>query len=172
MRKQPADLLMAASVPMLLIAGVLPWQRNRQCTMAGCGAVEAGAWTGSPAWTLPLLTGLVIAGLWVLMLPGRGRVTTAVAVLTATVAVLATAVVVVSLDALVFSRPGPFRFELPVVADFPVLSVRPAEGLALGLAGLLLQAAAGWMTLRRRGALVSPLHPPGLHPAGPARPPR
>ena len=164
MRRQRADLLLAVSIPVLLVAGLLPWQRNEQCTMAGCGSVEAGAWSGSPAWALPLLAGLAVAGLWVLSLPTRGRASTAVAVLTATVAVLATATVLATLDALLFGRAGPFRFDLPVVADFPVLAVRPAEGLAVGLAGLLLQAVAGWSTLRRRGALVAT--PPGL----PSRP--
>jgi hypothetical protein len=156
------DLLMAASVPALLVAGVLPWHSVRMCATAGCGTVRATGWTGSPAWALPLLAGLLVAGLWVLSLPGRGRVPTALAALAATVAVLAGAVVVATLDALVFGRPGAFHFRLPVIAEFPVLSVRPGAGLFLGLAGLLLQAAAGWLTLRHRKALISPLHPPGL----------
>lgn len=153
------DLLLAASVPLLLAAGLLPWQRDRMCTAAGCGDVLAGPWSGSIFWSVPLLVGLVLAGLWVLLLPGRGRVPTSVAAPTLAAAVLAAAVVGVSLDALVFGRTGLVTFDLPVVADFPVLSVRPAVGLGLGLLGLLLQAAAGWTTLRRRGALVTPLNP-------------
>lgn len=149
------DLLLAASVPVLLAAGLLPWQKDRMCAVAGCGTVQAGAWGGSIAWAVPLLAGLALAGLWVLLLPARGRVPTAVAALTLGVAVLAVVVVGVSLDALVFGRTGLVPFELPVVAEFPVLSVRPAEGLGLGLLGLLLQAAAGWTTLRDRGALVT-----------------
>jgi hypothetical protein len=149
---------MAASVPVLLVAGVLPWQRDVLCTQAGCGPVLAGAWSGSLAWALVLLTGLALAGVW-LLLPG-GRVPSAVAALTALVAVLAAAVVVVSADALVFGRAGLIDFRLPVTETFPVLAVHPAEGLGLGLAGLLLQAVAGWSTLRHRNALVSPLHPP------------
>ena len=149
------DLLVVLSVPVLLVAGLLPWQRDRMCTTAGCGTVQAGAWGGSIAWAVPLLAGLLVAGLWVLLLPGRSRVPTAVAALTLAAAVLAAAVVVVSLDAVVFGRTGLLTFDLPVVAEFPVLSVRPAEGMGLGLLGLLLQAAGGWLTLRHRGALVS-----------------
>jgi hypothetical protein len=145
------DLLLVLSVPVLLAAGLLPWQRDRMCTTSGCGTVQAGAWGGSIAWAVPMLAGLLLAGLWVLLLPGRTRVPTAVAALTLAVAVLAAAVVVVSLDALVFNRTGLLTFDLPVVEQFPVLSVRPAEGLGLGLLGLLLQAAAGWLTLRHRG---------------------
>jgi hypothetical protein len=137
---------MAASVPVLLVAGVLPWQRDVLCTQAGCGPVLAGAWSGSPAWALVLLTGLALAGVWLLLLPGRGRVPSAVAAVTALVAVLAAAVVVVSADALVFNRAGLIGFQLPVTEAFPVLAVHPAEGLGLGLAGLLLQAVAGWST--------------------------
>lgn len=154
------DLLLAVSVPVLLAAGLLPWQRNRMCTAAGCGTVQAGAWSGSLAWTVSILAGLALAALWVLLVPARGRVPTAVAALTLGVAVLATVVVGVSLDALVFGRTGLVTFQLPVAEEFPVLSVRPAEGLWLGLLGLLLQAAAGWTTLRHRGALVSPLGTP------------
>lgn len=149
------DLLLVGSVPLLLAAGLLPWQKDRMCTAAGCGIVEAGAWSGSVAWAVPLLAGLALAAVWVLVVPARGRVPTAVAALTLGVAVLAAAVVGVSLDALAFGRTGLVTFELPVVEEFPVLSVRPAEGLWLGLLGLLLQAAAGWTTLRHRGALVS-----------------
>lgn len=151
---------MAASVPVLLVAGVLPWQRDTMCTQTGCGPVLAGAWNGSPAWTLVLLVGLAMAGVWVLMLPARGRVSSAIAALTALVAVLAAAVVVVSADALLFGRTGLIDFRLPVTETFPVLAVHPAEGLVLGLVGLLLQAVAGWTTLRHRNALVSPLRPP------------
>jgi hypothetical protein len=146
------DLLLVLSVPLLLAAGVLPWQRDRMCTRAGCGDVEADAWGGSVAWTVPLLAGLALAGVWVWLRTGRGRVPTAWAALTLGVAVLAAAMVTVSLDAIVFGRTGLVTVELPVVADFPVLSVRPAEGLGLGLAGLLLQAAAGWTTIQRRPA--------------------
>lgn len=146
------DLLLAASVPVLLAAGLLPWQKDRMCTAAGCGIVQAGAWGGSLAWAGPLLAGLLLAGLWVLLRPARGRVPTAVAALTLGVATLAAAVVVVSLDALAFGRTGLVTFDLPVTEQFPVLSVRPGEGLWLGLLGLLLQVAAGWTTLRRREA--------------------
>jgi len=159
---------MAASVPVLLVAGVLPWQRDTMCTQTGCGSVLAGAWNGSPAWTLVLLVGLATAGVWVLMLPARGRVPSAIAALTALVAVLAAAVVVVSADALLFGRTGLIDFRLPVTETFPVLAVHPAEGLVLGLVGLLLQAVAGWTTLRHRNALVSPLRPPVRTPREPA----
>jgi hypothetical protein len=162
------DLLVAASVPVLLVAGVLPWQRDVMCTQSGCGTVLAGAWGGSLAWTLVLLAGLAMAGVWVLMLPARGRVSIPVAALTAAVAVLAAAVVVVSLDALVFGHTGLIDFRLPVTETFPVLAVHPAEGLVLGLVGLLMQAVAGWTTLRHRHALVSPLRPP-VRPPAPVR---
>jgi hypothetical protein len=162
------DLLVAASIPVLLVAGVLPWQRDVMCTQAGCGTVLAGAWGGSLVWTLVLLAGLAMAGAWVLVLPTTGRVSIAVAALTAAVAVLAAAVVVVSLDALVFGHTGLIDFRLPVTETFPVLAVHPAEGLVLGLVGLLMQAVAGWTTLRHRNALVSPLRPP-VRPPAPAR---
>jgi hypothetical protein len=151
------DLLVAASVPVLLVAGVLPWQRDTVCTRTGCGSVTAAAWGGSPVWALLLLAGLATAGAWVLLLPVRGRAPIALAVLTAVVAVLAAAVVVLSLDGLVFNRGGLVGFPLPVTETFPVLAVHPGEGLVLALAGLLLQLVAGWSTLRRRNALVSPL---------------
>ena len=145
---------MAASVPVLLVAGVLPWQRDTMCTRAGCGSVTAAAWAGSPVWALLLLAGLATAGAWVLLLPVRGRAPIGLAVLTAVVAVLAAAGVVVSLDGLVFNRGGLVSFPLPVTETFPVLAVHPGEGLVLALAGLLLQVVAGWSTLRRRNALV------------------
>jgi hypothetical protein len=156
------DLLVAASVPVLLVAGVLPWQRDTMCTRTGCGSVTAAAWGGSPVWALLLLAGLATAGAWVLLLPVRGRAPIALAVLTAVVGVLAAAVVVLSLDGLVFNRSGLVGFPLPVTETFPVLAVHPGEGLVLALGGSLLQVVAGWSTLRHRNALVSPLRPP-LH---------
>lgn len=154
-----ADVLVAASIPTLLIAGVLPWHRIQMCTMAGCGEIRANGWSGSPAWALPLLAGLLVAGVWMLSLPGRGRVPTGLALLAATVAVLAGAVLVATLDALVFGRPRFFHFRLAVIEEFPVLSVRPGAGLFLGLAGLLLQAVAAWTTLRRRHPRTTPRRP-------------
>jgi hypothetical protein len=159
------DLLVAASVPVLLVAGVLPWQRDVMCTQSGCGTVLAGAWGGSLAWTLALLAGLAMAGVWVLTLPVRGRVSVPVAALTAAVAAFAAAVVVVSLDALVFGHTGLVDFRLPVTETFPVLAVHPAEGLVLGLIGLLLQAVAGWTTLRHR--TPAPVPEPAAVPQGP-----
>ncbi len=160
MSRLRADVLVAASVPMLLLAGVLPWQRDRICTVAGCGMAEATAWTGSPAWALPLLGGVTLGGLWVLLLPSR-PVPTGVAALTAAVGGIGAVAVAASLDAVVFGRAGFFPFALPVVETFPVLSVGPGIGLPLGLLGLIAQAAAGWMTVRTRGALVTPWKPPG-----------
>jgi hypothetical protein len=165
-----ADVLVAASVAVLLVAGLLPWQTDVMCTTAGCGTVQATAWSGSPAWAVPLLAGVGLGTLWVLLLPGR-PVPTGLAALTAAVAGLAAAVVVASLDAVVFGRTGLFRFALPVVEEFPVLSVRPGVGSALGLLGLLAQAVAGWTVVRSRGALVTPWRPPGRQAApGPPRP--
>jgi hypothetical protein len=158
------DLPVAVSVPVLLVAGVLPWQRDVMCTQAGCGTVAASAWTGSPVWALVLLSALAAAGAWVLALPTRGRVSLGVAAVTGVVGVLAAAVVVVSLDALVFNRVSFFHFDLPVTETFPVLAVHPGAGLVLGLVGLLLQAVGGWGSLRQRGALVSPLRPPVRQP--------
>jgi len=154
-----ADLLVAASVPLLLAAGLLAWQRDEMCTVAGCGTVEVNAWDGSPGWALPVLAGIAVGGLWVLLLPARPAPTW-LAALTAAVGGLGAVVLVATLDAVVFGRAGFFRFELPVVEEFPVLSVSPGPGLPLGLLALLLQAAAGWMTVRARGALVSPWRPP------------
>jgi hypothetical protein len=170
------DLLVAASVPVLLVAGVLPWQRDVICTESGCGTVDASAWGGSPVWAAVLLAGLALAGAWVLLLPTRARVPLGLAAVTGVVGVVAAAAVVASLDALVFNRAGFFDFDLPVTETFPVLAVHPGAGLALGLAGLLLQAAGGWASLRQRNALVSPLRPPlRATPPGPpppaARPP-
>src|ERR687890_1851768 len=108
------ELLVAASVPVLLLAGVLPWHRDVLCMQSGCGPVTASAWTGSPVWALVLLLALALAGAWVLALPTRGRVPLAVAALTGVAGVVSAAVVVVSLDALVFNRAGFFGFDLPV----------------------------------------------------------
>lgn len=160
MSRPRADLLVAASVPLLLLAGVLPWQHDRICTVAGCGSAQVTAWNGSPAWALPLLAGVALGGLWVLLMPSR-PVPTGVAALTAAVAGIGAVAVAASLDAVVFGRAGLFHFALPVVEEFPVLSVRPGIGLPLGLLGLAAQAAAGWMTVRSRGALVTPWKPPG-----------
>ena len=162
------ELLVAASVPVLLVAGVLPWHRDVVCTQSGCGTVSASAWTGSPVWALVLLLALALAGAWVLALPTRGRVPLAVAALTGVAGVVTAAVVVVSLDALVFNRAGFFGFDLPVTETFPVLAVHPGPGLPLGLAGLLLQAVGGWASVRRRAGLVSP---PLRRPGRPAVPP-
>jgi hypothetical protein len=150
------ELLVAASVPVLLVAGVLPWHRDVLCTQAGCGTVSASAWTGSPVWALVLLLALALAGAWVLVLPTRGRVPLAVAALTGMAGVVSAAIVVVSLDALVFNRAGFFGFDLPVTETFPVLAVHAGAGLPLGLVGLLLQAVGGWTTVRHRAGLVTP----------------
>jgi hypothetical protein len=158
-RRRP-DLLVALSVPVLLVAGMLPWQRDVLCTEAGCGTVAASAWSGSPVWASVLLAGLAAAGAWVLVLPTRARVSIGVAAITGVVGVLAAAVLVVSLEALVVNRVGFFHFDLPVTETFPVLAVHPGAGLVLGLVGLLLQAAGGWGSLRQRNALVSPLRRP------------
>jgi hypothetical protein len=154
-----ADVLVAASVPLLLAAGVLVWQRDEICTVAGCGTVEVTAWDGSPGWALPVLAGVIVGGLWVLLLPARPPPTW-LAALTAAVGGLGAVVLAATLDAVVFGRAGFFRFELSVVEAFPVLSVSPGPGLPLGLLALVLQAVGGWMTVRARGALVSPLRPP------------
>jgi hypothetical protein len=74
-------------------------------------------------------------------------------------------VVLATLDALVFHRHGIFPFRLPVEEDFPVLSVRPGPGLPLGLLGLVGLAAAGWLTVRARNALVTPWRPPRRTPS-------
>ncbi len=154
-----ADVLVAASVLLLLAAGLLPWQRDEMCTVAGCGMVEVTAWEGSPGWALPLLAGVLVGGLWVLLLPTRPAPTW-LATLTAAVGGLGAVVLIGTLDAVVFGRAGFFHFELPVVEEFPVLSVSPGIGLPLGLIGLLGLAAAGWLTVRARGALVTPWRPP------------
>ena len=158
-----ADLLVAASVPLLLAGGVLPWQRNQMCSVAGCGRVQVTGWDGSPAWALPMAAGLVVGGLWVLLLPSRPAPTW-LAALTATVGGVGAAVLLATLDAVASGRAGFFHFALPVVADFPVLSVRPGPGLPLGLLALVGQAVAGWLTVRARGALVTPWRPPTRRP--------
>ena len=146
---------MAASVPVLLLAGVLSWQRNVLCTLSGCGTVAASAWTGSPVWAVVLAVALTLGGVWVLLPPTRGRVPLGVAALTGVSGVVSAAIVVVSLDALVFNQAGFFGFDLPVTETFPVLAVHPGPGLLLGLLGLLLQAAGGWTSVRHRTALLT-----------------
>jgi hypothetical protein len=159
------ELLVAASVPMLLLAGVLSWHRDVLCTQAGCGTVTASAWTGSPVWAVVLAIALALGGAWVLLPPTRGEVPLAVAALTGVAGVVSAAIVVVSLDALVFNWVGFFGFDLPVTETFPVLAVHPGPGLLLGLVGLLLQAAGGWTAVRHRTTLLTP---PRRHPARPA----
>jgi hypothetical protein len=141
LRPRP-DLLVAASVPVLLVAGMLPWQRDVVCTQGGCGTVTASAWSGSPVWAVVLLAGLAVAGAWVLVLPAGGPVPIA-ATLTGVAGVVTAALVLASLHALVFNRAGFFHLDLPVTETFPVLAVHPGAGLVLGLAGSLLQAAGG-----------------------------
>ncbi len=170
------ELLVAASVPVLLLAGVLSWHRDVLCTLAGCGTVVASAWTGSPVWAAVLVVALALAGTWVLLLPTRGQVPLAVAALTGVAGVVSAAIVVVSLDALVFNHAGFFGFDLPVTETFPVLAVHPGPGLLLGLLGLLLQAVGGWASVRHRTALLTPPRrhpaPPPAQPWPPATPPR
>ncbi len=180
MSRLRADALIAASIPLLLLAGLLSWQVNEMCTMSGCGAVSATAWNGSPAWALPTLAGIALAGWWVLRLPS-GPVPAWFAGLTAAVAAVGVLVLGASLDALVFGRSGVFPYDLPVGEEFPVLSVRPGPGLFLGLLGLLVQVVAGWMAVRaepvpagpraaRRGSAGS-RRGPGTVPSRPATAP-
>jgi hypothetical protein len=149
------ELLVAGSVPVLLLAGVLSWHRDVLCTQSGCGTVTASAWTGSPVWAAVLVVALALGGIWVLLPPSRGEVPLAVAALTGVTGVVSAAIVLVSLDALVFNRAGFFGFDLPVTETFPVLAVHPGPGLALGLLGLLLQAAGGWTSVRHRTTLLT-----------------
>ena len=72
---------MPASVPVLLLAGVLSWQRDVLCTQSGCGPVGASAWTGSPVWAAVLAVALALGGVWVLLPPTRGQVPLGVAAL-------------------------------------------------------------------------------------------
>jgi len=156
------ELLVAASVPVLLAAGVLSWHRDVVCTQSGCGTVTASAWTGSPVWAVVLVVALAVAGAWLLPLPTRGGVPLGVAALTGVAGAVSAAIVVASLDALVFNHAGFFGFDLPVTETFPVLAVHPGPGLLLGLLGLLLQATGGWIAVRRRTALLAA---PRRHPA-------
>jgi hypothetical protein len=172
------ELLVAASVPVLLLAGVLPWHRDVLCTRSGCGTVTASAWTGSPVWAAVLVVALALGGVWVLLAPTRGEVPLGVAALTGVAGVVSAAIVLVSLDALVFNRAGFFGFDLPVTETFPVLAVHPGPGLLVGLLGLLLQAAGGWTSVRHRTALLTtprrhrphPQHPTPPQPAHPWQP--
>ena len=158
---------MAASVPVLLLAGVLSWQRDVLCTQSGCGTVVASAWTGSPVWAVVLAIAVALGGVWVLLPPTRGQVPLGVAALTGVAGVVSAAIVVVSLDALVFNQAGFFGFDLPVTETFPVLAVHPGPGLLLGLLGLLLQAAGGWTSVRHRTALLTT---PRRHQSRPSTP--
>ncbi|HEY7102178.1 MAG TPA: hypothetical protein VH573_11115 [Mycobacteriales bacterium] len=155
------ELLVAASVPVLLLAGVLSWHRDVLCTRSGCGTVTASAWTGSPVWAVVLAVALALGGVWVLLPPTRGEVPLGIAASTGVAGVVSAAIVLVSLDALVFNQAGFFGFDLPVTETFPVLAVHPGPGLLLGLLGLLLQAAGGWTSVRHRTALLTP---PRRHP--------
>lgn len=150
------ELLVAASVPVLLLAGVLSWHRDVVCTRSSCGTVTASAWTGSPVWAVVLVVALALGGVWVLLPPTRGEVPLGLAALTGVAGVVSTGIVLVSLDALVFNHAAFFGFDLPVTETFPVLAVHPGPGLLLGLLGLLLQAAGGWTSVRHRTALLTP----------------
>lgn len=150
------ELLVAASVPVLLLAGMLSWHRDVVCTRSGCGTVTASAWTGSPVWAVVLVAALAVGGVWVLLPPTRGEVPLGVAALTGVAGVVSAGVVLVSLDALVFNHAAFFGFDLPVTETFPVLAVHPGPGLLLGLLGLLLQAAGGWTSVRHRTGLLTP----------------
>jgi hypothetical protein len=150
------ELLVAASVPVLLLAGVLSWHRDVVCTRSGCGTVAASAWTGSPVWAVVLVIALALGGVWVLLPPTRGEVPLGVAALTGVAGVVSAGIVLVSLDALVFNHAAFFGFDLPVTETFPVLAVHPGPGLLLGLLGLFLQAAGGWASVRHRTALLAP----------------
>ena len=101
MSRLRADFLVAASVPLLLAAGLLPWQRNEMCTVAGCGTVQVTAWDGSFAWALPLLAGVVVGGWWVLLLPSRPAPTW-LAAQTAAAGGLGAVVLAATQDAVVF----------------------------------------------------------------------
>jgi hypothetical protein len=160
------ELLVAASVPVLLLAGVLSWHRDVVCTRSGCGTVTASAWTGSPVWAVVLVVALALGGVWVLLPPTRGEVPLGVAALTGVAGVVSAGIVLVSLDALVFNHAAFFGFDLPVTETFPVLAVHPGPGLLLGQLGLLLQAAGGWTSVRHRTALLTPprRHPTSAHP--------
>jgi hypothetical protein len=150
------ELLVAASVPVLLLAGVLAWHRDVVCTRSGCGTVTASAWTGSPVWAVVLVAALALGGVWVLLPPTRGEVPLGIAALTGVAGVVSTGIVLVSLHALVFNHAAFFGFDLPVTETFPVLAVHPGPGLLLGLLGLILQAAGGWTSVRHRTALLTP----------------
>jgi hypothetical protein len=150
------ELLVAASVPVLLLAGVLSWHRDVVCTRSGCGTVTASAWTGSPVWAVVLVVALALGGVWVLLPPTRGEVPLGIAALTGVAGVVSAGIVLVSLDALVFNHAAFFGFDLPVTETFPVLAVHPGPGLLLGLLGLLLQVAGGWTSVRHRTALLTP----------------
>ena len=143
---------------------MLPWQVDRMCTVAGCGLIRTTAWNGSPAWAVPLVLAIAVCGGWLLLMMTRPA-PTGVAALAAAVGGLGAMVVIATLDALVFHRHGVFPFRLPVEEDFPVLSVRPGPGLPLGLLGLVGLAAAGWLTVRARNALVTPWRPPRRTPS-------
>ena len=161
------ELLVAASVPVLLVAGVLSWHRDVVCTQSGCHTVTASAWTGSVVWAVVLVVALAVAGAWLLPLPTRGGVPLGVAALTGLAGAVCAGIVVASLDALVFNHAGFFGFHLAVTETFPVLAVHPGPGLLLGLVGLLLQAAGGWTSVRRRAAPFSRPHrrpTPRTHP--------
>lgn len=149
------ELLVAASVPVLLAAGVLSWHRDVVCTQSGCGTVTASAWTGSPVWAVVLVVALAVAGAWLLPLPTRGGVPLGVAALTGLAGAVSAGIVVASLDALVFNHAGFYGFDLPVTETFPVLAVHPGPGLLLGLVGLLLQTAGGWTSIRLRTATAA-----------------
>jgi hypothetical protein len=156
------ELLVAASVPVLLLAGVLSWHRDVVCTRSGCGTVAASAWTGSPVWAVVLVVALALGGVWVLLPPSRGEVPLGVAALTGVAGVVSAGIVLVSLDALVFNHAAFFGFDLPVTETFPVLAVHPGPGLLLGLLGLFLQAAGGWASVRHRTALLTPRRRPAV----------
>lgn len=169
-RSRP-ELLVAASVPVLLVAAVLPWQQDVICARAGCGTVSASAWSGSAVWALVVLAALAVSGAWILTLPTRTRVSRAVAAVTGVVAVLGAVLVLLSVLALVTNRAAFFAFDLPVRETFPVLSVHPGAGLYLALPALALPALAAWSTLHAGRGEDRPFRalPEGAWPVGDGR---
>jgi hypothetical protein len=166
------ELLVAVSVPVLLLAAVLPWQRDVVCARAGCGTVTSSAWSGSVVWTLVVLAALAVAGAWVLAVPTRSRVSTPVALLTGVVGAVGVVLLLVSVLALVAGRGGFFGFDLPVVETFPVLAVHVGVGLYLAVPAFALQLLAAWTTLRPATPAWSPPPAPAAWPsaAGPPNP--
>ena len=154
-RTLAADLAIAAG-PVLIVASFLPWYGlDPQFLPTGNGTSDVTVWEAvAPGWWVPVLAGVVLAGLWFLVRVGAVRARWLPAV---TVAVGVLGVVLVLAEwwrGLAVLPSGDFGwYAYAPLPEAPAeLSNGPRIGFALGLAALVLQTGAAGLALRRREA--------------------